>query len=40
MLTDLKETFARCQPTLLQDAAGLLSLIAMFIVGMNLTDLI
>lgn len=40
MLNELKEVLARSQPTLLQDAAGLVSLIAMFVVGMNLTDLI
>lgn len=40
MLREFKEILARSQVTLLEDAAGLLSLVAVLVVGMNLTDLI
>lgn len=40
MLNDLKDTVRRSQGTLMQDAAGILSLVAMLIVSLNLTDLI
>ena len=40
MMTDLKAAFARSSNTLLQDAAGLLSLIALLVIGLNLPDLI
>lgn len=40
MLNELKAVIDRQRSTLLQDAAGLLSLIAMLVVGMNLTELI
>ncbi|MCX8508548.1 MAG: hypothetical protein ORN49_06685 [Rhodobacteraceae bacterium] len=40
MMKDLKEAFGRTQGTLIQDAAGLLSLVAMLVVCLNLTDLI
>ena len=39
-MTDLKAAFARASNTLLQDAAGLLSLIAMLVIGLNLPDFI
>lgn len=40
MLHELKEILVRSQVTLIEDAAGLLSLVAVLVVGMNLTDLI
>ncbi len=40
MLNDLKSALTRSRATVLQDAAGLLGLIAMFVVSMSLTDLI
>jgi len=39
MFTDIKDALKRSHSTLVADAAGLLSLIAMFVVGMNLTTL-
>ena len=36
-MRDLKAAFDRTQGSLLTDAAGLLSLVAMLIVGLNLT---
>jgi hypothetical protein len=40
MMTDLKSAFARAKGSILQDAVGLLSLVAMLVVGLNLPDLI
>jgi len=40
MFADIKETLKRSHSTLAADAAGLLSLIAMFVVAMNLTNLL
>lgn len=39
MFADLKDALKRSQSTLVADTAGLLSLIAMFVMGMNLTNL-
>jgi hypothetical protein len=40
VLREFKEILARSQVTLLEDTAGLLSLVAVLVVGMNLTNLI
>ena len=40
MLTDLKAAVARSSDTFLQAAVGLVSLIAMLVIGLNLPDLI
>jgi hypothetical protein len=40
MMTDLKSALARARSSLLQDAVGLLSLVAMLVIGLNLPDLI
>lgn len=40
MMIELKAAVKRSSGTMLQDAAGLLSLIAMLLVGLNLTDLV
>jgi hypothetical protein len=40
MKTDLKSVLARCSSTLLQDTAGLASLVLMLIVGLNVSSLI
>ena len=39
MFTDLKDALKRSHSTMVADTAGLLSLIAMFVMGMNLTNL-
>lgn len=38
MMKDLKDAFARSQGTLMQDAVGILSLVAMLVVCLNLTN--
>ncbi len=40
MLTDLKSAVERSSDTFLQDAVGLVSLIAMLVIGLKLPDLI
>lgn len=39
-MRDLIAVFARTRVTLLQDAAGVLSLMALLVIGLNLPDLI
>ncbi|MGB5869313.1 MAG: hypothetical protein WA784_10805 [Albidovulum sp.] len=40
MMTEIKSALAHAKGTLLQDAAGLMSLVAMLVIGLNLPDLI
>ena len=40
MLTQLKISFRRCQPVLLQDGLGLAALMVMLLVALHLPDLI
>ncbi|MGB3148316.1 MAG: hypothetical protein WBA91_11255 [Paracoccaceae bacterium] len=40
MFREMKEAFARSYPAMLTEAAGLLSLVAMLVVGLNLPELI
>ncbi len=39
-MRDLKAAFVRSPDTMIEDAAGVLSLIAMLVVGLNLPNLI
>lgn len=40
MMTEIKSALVHAKGTLLQDAAGLMSLVAMLVIGLNLPDLI